>query len=356
MKKNILVLFGGASTEHEVSCISASNVINNLDREKYQVYPMGITKTGAMFLYNGSVANIENASWSNDTPNLGPAVISPCSVHHGLIVLDKAKKMYDILKIDVAFPVLHGKNGEDGTIQGLFTLAGIPFVGCSTYSSAVCMDKAAAKAICENDGIKVTPYITVRKTDNLDLNAAALKAEEAFGYPVFVKPANAGSSVGVSKAKNRSDLIEGMKNAFVHDKKILIEKAMAGKEIEVAVLGNENVFVSMCGEVEPHSEFYDYETKYLNGKADLHFPARIPDHVAEKVRTVAAKIYQSLDCTGFSRVDFFVNGDDVVFNEINTIPGFTEVASMYPKLMKLEGHTFSKLVDELISLAEEAVR
>lgn len=352
MKKLILVIFGGVSTEHEISRVSASFVINSLDDEKYTVLRMGITKAGAMFLYNGSVDKIIDGSWEQDKVNLVPAVLSPCSVHHGLIVLDKERKTYDILPVDCAFPVLHGKNGEDGTIQGLLTLAGIPFVGCGAYSSAVCMDKVATKLICRREGINITPFIYARKAENFDFTAFALKSEEAFGYPVFVKPANAGSSVGVAKAKNRDELIKGMETAFIYDSKILIEQAMEGKEIEVAVLGNQNPRVSLCGEIDPGAEFYDYETKYVTDTAKQYIPARISRKASDILREMAAKIYTALDCKGLARVDFFVDGDKVTFNEINTIPGLTPI-SMYPKLMEREGYSPSKLVDKLIALAEE---
>ena len=351
MKEKILVLFGGVSTEHEISRVSASFVAENLDGERYEIHKMGITKSGAWYLYEGAADKIKDGTWENDTESLIPAVLSPCALHHGIMALDKSRKKYDIIRIDCAFPVLHGKNGEDGTVQGLLTLAGIPFVGCSTYSSAVCMDKVAAKILCEREGIKTSPFIFARNKEDFDYTAFALKAEEAFGYPVFVKPANAGSSVGITKAKDRDRLIAGILKAFEYDTKILIEKAMKGKEIEVAVIGNTAPFASLCGEIDPQAEFYDYDTKYVTDTARFYIPAGISETASKKVRRSAETIFASLDCSGLARVDFFVDGEEVVFNEINTIPGFTAI-SMYPKLMKCEGRDHSRLLDELISLAE----
>ncbi len=355
MKKKILVIFGGVSTEHEISRVSAAFVAENLDGGRYDIYTMGITKTGAWYLYGGGSAKIKDGSWENDVENLTPAVLSPCSLHHGIMELDKPNKKYEIIRMDCAFPALHGKNGEDGTVQGLLTLAGIPFVGCGTYSSAVCMDKIAAKIICEREGVKTAPFVFARDNDLFDSTAFAIKTEEAFGYPVFVKPANAGSSVGITKAKCREELIAGIFKAFKNDSKILAEKAIKGKEIEVAVIGNAVPSASICGEIDPNAEFYDYDAKYINDTARFYIPAEISDSAAQKVRETAEKIYTALDCAGLARVDFFVDGEDVVFNEINTIPGFTSI-SMYPKLMERSGYSPSRLLDELVGLAESSRR
>lgn len=351
MKKNILILFGGASSEHEISCISASFIDDNTDREKYNVYRIGITKSGAWWLYNGPSSRICDGSWEQDTQNLLPAILSPCSVHHGIEVLNKANKTYEIIYIDAAFPVLHGKNGEDGTMQGLLQLAGIPFVGPSTYASAVCMDKLSAKILCKNKGIRVAPFIYARKSE-LDINRLIAETEESFDYPVFVKPANGGSSIGVSKVKNRAHLVEAVNKAFENDSKILIEKAINGKEVEAAVFSsNDKFIVSFPGEIDSSADFYDYEDKYINGVSSLHIPARISEKATKELMRCAEIIFRELDCDGLSRVDFFVDGDDVIFNEINTIPGFTSI-SMYPRLMEASGLGGKDLIDALIASAQ----
>ncbi len=355
MKQHICVLFGGASTEHKVSCVSASFVIENLDRNKYDVSSIGITEKGVWYLYNGSVENIKNDTWEDDKENLVPAVISPCTVHHGYLTFNKAEKTFDVHRVDAVFPVLHGKNGEDGTMQGLFTLAGIPFVGSSAYASAVGMDKVTAKLICEREGIKTAPFLVGRNNSSFDAEKFADEAEAKFGYPIFVKPANAGSSVGITKAKNRDMLIDGIKLAFENDTKILAEKAIKGKEVEVAVIGNADPVAVGCGEIAPNAEFYDYDTKYITDTSEAFIPARISEKAAKDVCRQAEIIYRSLDCAGLSRVDFFVDGEDIVFNEINTLPGFTSI-SMYPKINAYYGKSSSDLLDELISYAAEAKR
>lgn len=352
MKKNILILFGGMSTEHEISCISAAYIDSCTDREKYNVYRIGITKTGVWYMYTGSSECIRSGSWIDDTDNLYPAILSPCSVHHGIEVLNKANKTYEIIRIDVAFPVLHGKNGEDGTMQGLLQLAGIPFVGPSTYSSAVCMDKVATKILCQNINIRVTPFIYQRSDNTLDINRLICETEESFEYPVFVKPANGGSSIGVSKVKNRAQLVAAVNKAFETDKKLLIEKANTGKEVEVAVFSSQDRFiVSEPGEIASDADFYNYDDKYINGTSTLHIPARISQKARDEIRKNAEAIFRELDCNGLSRVDFFVDGDDVIFNEINTIPGFTPI-SMYPRLMEACGLGGNELIDALIDSAE----
>ena len=265
MKKNVLILFGGVSTEHEISCLSAGFVFDNTDSEKYNIYRIGITKNGAWWLYSGTSAKMRDGSWNEDTENLRPAILSPCSAHQGILVFNKEKKTYEAIHIDTVFPVLHGKNGEDGTMQGLLQIAGLPYVGPSAYSSAVCMDKATAKLLCERKRIKTAPFLLVRKTPDFDINRTVCETEEAFDYPVFVKPSNSGSSVGITKAKNRAELMKGITEAFENDRKILIEKNISGKEIETAVFASHgNITVSIPGEIEPCADFYDYDTKYKN--------------------------------------------------------------------------------------------
>lgn len=345
----VLILFGGVSTEHEVSCVSASNVCKNIDKEKFEYIKLGITKKGVWWVYNGSEDKMADGSWEYDTENLVPAVVSPCSAHHGIMVLNKATKTYEIIRVDVAFPVLHGKNGEDGTMQGLMKLAGIPCVGCDTYSSAVSMHKCAAKIIAETVGVRTTPFVRLRKCER-DI---AVDAVKSLKLPIFVKPVNGGSSVGITKVKSLDALEEALDVAFETDDLVIIEEGVVGKEIEVAVLGKDDVLASVCGEIVAGAEFYDYENKYKDDTAEYYIPARLDDVVAQTVRKNAVEVYKALDCKGFSRVDFFVTeSGDVLFNEINTIPGFTAI-SMYPKLMAECGIPYSELITRLIMAEAE---
>ncbi len=349
MKKTVAILFGGESSEYEVSCVSAANVAENLDKNLYEPVLVGITKDGKWWIFGGSTDDLRNHIWQDKRALLTPAVLSPCKAHHGFIKLDGANGNFEILRVDVAFPVLHGKNGEDGTMQGLLELAGIPYVGCDTYSSAVSMDKSATKILCANANVPVVPFITA--VDGCDIEALASESEVKYGYPVFVKPANAGSSVGITKAKNRDELTKGIEVAFANDKKLLIEPNTVGREIEVAVCGNKKPFASVCGEIVPNSDFYDYETKYVSDAADCIAPANLDEKTAEEIRRLAVEVYKALGCSGFSRVDFFLTENGAYLNEINTIPGFTPI-SMYPKLMACIGISYSQLITKLLNLAE----
>lgn len=347
--KTVAILFGGESSEYEVSCVSAANVAENLDKNLFSPILVGITKDGKWWLFKGSTDDLRNHTWDKKRDLLSPVILSPCKAHHGLVALDGANGSFEIVHIDIVFPVLHGKNGEDGTMQGLLALSGIPFVGCDTYSSAVSMDKAATKIICQNAGIPVVPFSYATKNDNID--DIVSNCEAKYGYPVFVKPANAGSSVGITKAKNREELVSGIKLAFENDKKLLVEPNTVGREIEVAVCGNDKPFASVCGEIVPNSDFYDYETKYINDKSEAIAPAVLDDAVSENIRDLAIKVYKALGCGGFSRVDFFLTENGAMLNEINTIPGFTPI-SMYPKLMGCIGISYSDLITKLLTLAE----
>jgi len=349
MKKTVAIIFGGESSEYDVSCVSAANVAENLDKSLYEAVLIGITKDGKWWVFNGSTDDMRNHIWHTKQALLTPAVISPCKAHHGIITFDGANGSFNIVHIDIVFPVLHGKNGEDGTMQGLLELSGIPYVGCNTYASAVSMDKAATKTICAEAGVPVVPFITAVKNCNID--ALVKKCEDRYSYPVFVKPANAGSSVGITKAKNRQELIKGIEIAFDNDNKLLIEPNIVGREIEVAVCGNQKPFASVCGEIVPNSDFYDYETKYISDAADCIAPASLDEEIANSIRTLAIKVYKALGCSGFSRVDFFLTDKEAYLNEINTIPGFTPI-SMYPKLMDCVGIDYSSLITRLLSLAE----
>ena len=349
MKKTVAIIFGGESSEYDVSCVSAANVAENINTDLFETVLVGITKDGKWWVFNGSTDDMRNHIWDTKQSLLTPAVISPCKAHHGIITFDGANGSFNIIHIDIVFPVLHGKNGEDGTMQGLLELSGIPYVGCNTYASAVSMDKAATKTICDEAGIPVVPFITATKNCNQSL--LVQKCEDRYSYPVFVKPANAGSSVGITKAKNKQELIKGIELAFKHDSKLLIEPNIVGREIEVAVYGNQKPFASVCGEIVPNSDFYDYETKYISDAADCIAPASLDEATANNIRTLAIKVYNALGCSGFSRVDFFLTEDGAYLNEINTIPGFTPI-SMYPKLMACAGINYSDLITKLLSLAE----
>ncbi len=348
-KLRIAVIFGGVSSEHEVSLMSATSVISNLPRDKYEVITVGITKKGRMLLYPGDPAAIESGSWETDSDCV-PTTISADRRVHGLVNM-LPDGSFSNLKIDAIFPVLHGKNGEDGTIQGLCQFAGIPCVGCGALASAVCMDKAVAKTMLTAAGINNTPYLTFIKseTDNFDLLED--KVSKILGYPVFVKPANSGSSVGVNKASNSEELKMAINLAKAHDSKILIEKSINCREIEIAVVGNNNPYCGEAGEILSSNDFYDYDAKYLLGTSKTIIPADIEPSICEEIKRIAIKAYKTLGCEGFSRVDFFLTSDNtILLNEINTIPGFTSI-SMFPKMIMATGKSYCDLLDELVTLA-----
>lgn len=350
-KLRIAVIFGGMSNEHEISLISASNIISSICEKKFEVICIGITKKGRWYYYPGSVDDIKNGEWEK-SPDLVPCILSPDPIHKGLIKI-LSDGMSQLLKVDCVFPVLHGKNGEDGTIQGLLDLSGIPYVGCGVLSSSNCMDKEKTHIILESCGIKTAPYAVITSYELDQINEKASEFEKLFPYPMFVKPANCGSSVGVSKVTNRIELINGIKTAFAHDKKVLVETMIYGKECECAVLGNNKPMISTVAEIVSGGEFYDYEGKYKSNDSEFFIPARIDDKFIERVRQTAADAYKALECQGLSRVDFFVcSNGEIILNEINTMPGFTAI-SMYPQLMQKSGFSTSELVEKLIELAFE---
>lgn len=345
-KKTVAVVFGGCSSEHEVSLRSAVTVIENINRDLYNTVLIGITKEGEWKLVS-SVEDIKSGAWLNSKKK---AIISPDSSQKGIIIVDGNK--VEMIGVDVAFPVLHGLNGEDGTIQGLFTLAKIPYVGCGVLASAVSMDKVYTKLIVDELNIRQARYVKVLRSDDIDMDAVAKEVEDKLGYPVFIKPSNAGSSKGVSKANNKQQLIDGISIAFEHDRKVLIEETIIGREIECAVLGGHDVRASGVGEIEAAADFYDYDAKYNNPQSRTVIAPVLPEGVEAKVREAAVKIFKAVDGFGLSRVDFFVENEtnEVVFNEINTLPGFTSI-SMYPMLWEAKGIGKSQLVDKLIQTA-----
>ncbi|MGM9605557.1 MAG: D-alanine--D-alanine ligase family protein [Faecousia sp.] len=353
MKKlSVCILFGGVSPEHEVSLRSAESVLNHIDHSKYNVFPVGITKDGDWIHYTGKDYSMLPTGQWRTYPGNRRAAISPVR-GQGLLSFEGDCVVRE--RIDVVFPVLHGENGEDGTIQGLLQLAGIPYVGPHVAASAVAMDKTLTKLVADQAGIPQADWLLVRR-EELDCRMDSVVAglEKRFEYPMFVKPAGTGSSVGVSKAANQEELKQGLLSAAVYDEKVLVEEFIRGREVEVAVMGNDSPVASVCGEIDSGAEFYDYDAKYITDTSVAYIPARIPEEAAEQVREMAVRIYQAIGCHGLSRVDFFVTQDEnrVVLNEINTIPGFTSI-SMYPKLFAASGIPYPQLIDELINLAME---
>lgn len=351
--KQVLIVFGGVSSEYEVSLRSARAVIDHVDASRWVVHTLGITKDGRWLWYTGTSDKIEDGSWCTDAPHLTPAVISPDRSVHGAVILSADGVRTQ--PVDVVFPVLHGKNGEDGTIQGYLQLSGIPFVGCDALSSAISMDKALTNTMADHIGVPQAKWLGVTASEYAR-NAEAFRAKctAYLGYPLFVKPANAGSSVGVTKVSREANLDEAMRRAFLHDRKVVLEEGIDGIEVECAVLGNDELYAPMVGEIVPCNDFYDYEAKYIAAESELHIPARIPQDTFDEVRKQACRIFRALGCSGLSRCDFFVRRSDgqVLFNEINTIPGFTSI-SMYAKMLMAAGMEFGEIVDSLLTLALE---
>ena len=352
-KLNVCVLFGGMSPEHDVSLRSAESVLNNMDTEKYNIFPVGIAKDGDWILYGSTdYSKLPTGQWLN-CPENRRAAISPIR-GQGLLIFEGDNVIREM--IEIVFPVLHGENGEDGSVQGLLQLAGIPFVGPHVAASAVSMDKTLTKLVADNAGVKQAAWQLVRASEvRSHMEQIVTRLEGKFTYPMFVKPAGTGSSVGVSKASDREGLIRALTHAAQFDTKILVEEFIHGREVEVAVMGNESPVASVCGEIDSGADFYDYDAKYVTDTSVAYIPARIPEDVEEFVREEAVKIYSAIGCQGLSRVDFFVTYEDnrVVFNEINTLPGFTSI-SMYPKLFAASGIPYSQIIDNLLKLAQEA--
>lgn len=348
-KKNAVVLFGGQSSEHVVSCMSVINVINHINRETYDLILIGITEEGR-WIKTDTIEAIQDGTWKNGSVS---AILSPDATMKSVILLDGDKT--ELVKADVVFPVLHGLYGEDGTIQGLMELSGIPYVGCGVLSSAVSMDKLYTKIIVKDLGVKQADYVAVMRRELQDLDPIVKKVEDKFTYPVFVKPSNAGSSKGVSRAENGVELKEALILAGQHDRKILVEEMIVGREIECAVFGGGNTptQASGVGEIVAAAEFYDFDAKYYNSDSKTVVNPVLPDGAAGKIRSAATAIFEAVDGYGLARVDFFVKEDGtVVFNEINTMPGFTAI-SMYPMLWEAAGITKEELVNRLLKHAAD---
>lgn len=353
-KIKIGIILGGRSGEHEVSLMSSRSVLSVLNSEKYDVIQIGIDHKGIWW----SGKDVISAFEKHSTKDLHRVFLLPEPGTATLFKRETAEgkeSITPVAELDVVFPVLHGTFGEDGTLQGFFEMADLAYTGAGVLGSSVGMDKGVFKDVMRANNVPVVDWlICTRKDIEVDPNAVISRAEKLAPYPLFIKPANLGSSVGISKAKNRSDLLEGILDAARYDRRILVEKGVNAREIEVSVLGNENPRASVPGEILPSDEFYSYKAKYIDGKSELFIPASISKEMSKQVQDLAIKTYIAIDCAGMARVDFLLDRDTnkLYLNEVNTIPGFTSI-SMYPKLWEASGMTYEHLVDELISLALE---
>jgi len=352
-KLKAAVIFGGANSEHEVSWRSAASVIRSISADKYDVVTLGITKDGRWYQYFGTADQIEDGSWITDTAHCVPAYISPDRAIHG-IVRDRGDGSCEHERLDVVLPILHGKNGEDGTIQGLFEIAGIPYIGCGVLASAMCMDKAVTNTLLDDIGIRRAPWDSIMEYDLGRFDEFADCWEQEFGYPMFVKPANAGSSVGITKAADRVHLRQALDTAFEHDNKVVVEQNISGQELECSVLGHYEPIASIVGEIIAANEFYDYESKYHSAKSETLIPARITAGQQAEIQRTAVSAFLALGCKGMARVDFLMDSEtkEIYLNEINTIPGFTSI-SMYSKMLEASGIPYPELIDRLINIALE---
>lgn len=352
-KLNVAVLFGGESSEHEVSIKSGINVMLGLDVEKYNVIPIFISKIGEWYLYDGIITNIEKINIEKISSKV---VISTDKTNKGFIRMIGDR--FKVIKVDVVIPVLHGKNGEDGTMQGLLEIAGLPYVGCKVLGSAISMDKEFTKLVAEKIGLEQANYLVYNILE-LDVKKDEMisEVEDVLGFPCFVKPACTGSSIGIMKAQNVDELEKAIVNAFEFDNKIVVEEAIVGRELEVGVLGNfcSDIDVSGVGEIFSANDFYDYEAKYKNADSKTRVVDDLPKDVLAELQDQAIRVFWAVNGYGLSRVDFFLEDQSgrIIFNEINTFPGFTSI-SMYAKLMEAAGMSYQVLLDNLIALAIEA--
>lgn len=348
-KMCVVLLFGGMSSEHEVSRVSVGNFVNNIDREKYEVLTVGITKEGRWLYTEATAAQMADGSWEELAGNMA-CVISPDRADHGMILFTPEGHVEKV-HVDVVIPVLHGLWGEDGTVQGLLELAGIPVVGCGVLASALCMDKDVAHRLVQAAGVAVPPSILFRTGEGLD---TLPERTASLTYPLFVKPARAGSSFGITKVEEPGVLAEAVTAALAHDSKVVIEEAVPGFEVGCAVLGNEVLTVGHVDEIELSGGFFNYTEKYGLITSSIHMPARISQEKETEIQATAQLIYRALECSGFARVDLFLTPNGrIVFNEVNTIPGFT-AHSRYPNMMRSIGLEFGPLLDRLIGLAVDA--
>lgn len=356
-KLKILVLFGGQSSEHEVSCVSAYHVINNLNKDLFEVAVMGITRDGKWLPYLGNSECLLDGSWEAKALEhcIQYNFTDKLMCFQSKMFINIVKEVTGFKQIDIVFPVLHGLNCEDGTIQGAFELAGVPYVGCGVLASAIGMDKEYSKRIFKGAGIPTGDYLVYsRSAIDKDILKIMDEVEANYGYPCFVKPVNTGSSVGVSKAHDRAELEQSIFEAYRYDSRVIIEQYINCREIECAVMGNENPSASALGEVIPCNEFYDYNAKYIDNRSELIIPAHLSSEITEKIREYANCAFKALNCEGLARIDFFVekNTGEIFINEVNTMPGFTNI-SMYPKMWEACGINYSELLSKLINLAVE---
>ncbi|MCL6610648.1 MAG: D-alanine--D-alanine ligase [Peptococcaceae bacterium] len=360
-KKRVVVLFGGRSGEHEVSINSAASVMAALDRDKYEIIPVAITREGrwvAGITPEQAAGGLDPAVLSGTGGGAVTVILPPDPGWRGLTVPGNGDAGQIAGEIDVVFPVMHGTYGEDGTVQGLLELANIPYVGAGVLGSALGMDKVLMKTVLARHGVPQARFLSfLRREWETDPKTVIAETEKQLGYPCFIKPANLGSSVGISKARRREELVRGLELAAGYDRKIILEEFIDAREVEVSVLGNDDPMASLPGEIIPLKEFYDYEAKYVDGLSQLKVPAELPPDTVERLRELAIKVFKALDCAGMARVDFFLRRSDgaVLVNEINTIPGFTRF-SMYPKLWEATGIGYRELLDRLIDLALERHR
>jgi len=344
-KRKIAVIFGGCSPEYSISLQSAYNVITHLDSEKYEVLMLGITRSGEWRYFTGATEKIIADTW-HDSADCRQAIISPDRAVHGVVIFEQNQPRS--IRLEAALPVLHGKNGEDGTVQGLLELAGIPIIGCKTLASALCMDKDKAHKIAAAAGVRAARSFTLRQQ-----TAAADYAAQAddLGYPLFVKPLKAGSSLGITRVLSADGLSDAVKLAFAYDDEIIIEESVAGYEVGCAILGTDSLITGCIDEIELSGGFLDYQEKYHTQTTVFHVPARISEEKAAEITTVAKTIYTALGCSGFARVDMFLTpSGEILFNEVNTIPGFT-AHSRFPNMLKAIGMTFDQVIDMIVELA-----
>lgn len=346
-KKRLAVIFGGNSTEYGVSLQSAFSVLENVNQDKYEVIPIGITRQGSWYRYGGAYGKIPDDTWIRDEKNLTPVVVHQNPAVHGILELSVWENR--VTQLDLAFPVLHGKNGEDGTVQGLLELAGIPIVGCGVLASALCMDKDRAHRLAGAAGISVPKAVVLQKHQKC--RAVILPGD--FTYPLFVKPVRAGSSYGIAKIYGEGELDAAVSAAFCHDDEVIVEENVDGFEVGCAILGMDVLTVGRVDEIELTGGFFDFTEKYTLKHSRIHMPARIDAKTEQKIQETAKNIYQVLGCSGFARVDMFLTpSGDVVFNEVNTIPGFT-AHSRYPNMMKGIGLSFEQLLERLLDMYDE---
>jgi len=350
-KVRIGILFGGRSGEHEVSLMSARSVLKVLNPDRFEIYPIGITHAGQWLAGEKALDCFERG----ETEHLTPVTLLSQAGQRTLFAL-QGQSLIPYVELDVIFPVLHGTYGEDGTIQGLFELIGLPYVGAGVLASSVGMDKALFKDVMRANSIPVLESITLTRSQvEKGIDEAIAACESIAPYPLFTKPANLGSSVGISKVRSRSDLYEGLLDAARFDRRVLVERGLEKpRELEVSVLGNDKPIASMAGEIRPSDDFYTYNAKYIDDRSELIIPARLTDGKQEEIRNLAVAIYQAIDCAGMARVDFLFNEStgEIFVSEVNTIPGFTSI-SMYPKLWEAAGISYPELVDRLVFLALE---